>query len=169
MPQMRNLLIAEDEPLLLESLVEICTDLPEIRILQAKNGKESLEIIKSKPVDAVLTDINMPIKTGIEVLFEIRQIGIEVPYVILSGYADKKNISQALSLGATDFLEKPFNHEELLKIVDRALTLGKNFRALNAEIEKLVADKKLKPEDFEAVKKARIAMIQMKFTNEFKK
>jgi YesN/AraC family two-component response regulator len=111
----------------------------------------------------------MPKMTGIQVLYEIRRAGIDVPYVILSGYGDKQNIAHALSLNATDFLEKPFQHEELVKILDRTLDLGRAFRALNMELDRLVSENKIKKEDLEALKKAKVAMVQMKFNNEFKK
>ncbi len=162
------LLIAEDEPLLLESLVEICGEIENIMILTAQNGAESLEILKTKEVDAVLSDINMPKMTGIEVLREARKLGIEVPYTILSGYGDKTNITQALALNATDFLEKPFKHDELLAVINRTLDLGRAFRALNKELDRLVAEGKIKADNLEALKKAKIAMVQMKFNNEFR-
>lgn len=164
--EQRILLIAEDEPLLIESLVELCQEIPNIQILTAKDGKESFEIIKNKKVDAVLSDINMPKMTGIQVLYEIRNLGFEVPYIFLSGYGDKQNISQALSLNATDFLEKPFKEDELLKVVDRALDLGFAFRTLNQELEKLVTSGKIQQFELEAVKKAKISVIQIRFHNQ---
>lgn len=164
----RTLLIAEDEPILLEALVELTSALDNVQILTAKNGQESYDIIKSQSVDTVLSDINMPKINGIEVLSKIRLEKIDIPYIILSGFGDKSNLAKAITLGATDFLDKPFDDEELLKVLDKSLNLGVSFKNIIGELQKLVDQGKLDPTQFEDFKSAKIAMAQIRMTNQFK-
>lgn len=112
-----NLLIADDEPDLLEQLVELMSGFG-YPILTAKDGKEMLEKASdtSNNVLAILSDIKMPVMTGLDVLKILREKQIETPIVFLTGYSSKDLVVEALRLGAMDFLEKPFDYDELKKV-----------------------------------------------------
>lgn len=123
----RTLLIVDDEAELCELLGEITRPIA-TRILFAQNGVEALEIVRSAPageqIDAILSDISMPKKGGIELLSELRESGFQTPFVFLSGYGDKEKLSTAIQLGAFAFFDKPANNKALVARVDQALGLG---------------------------------------------
>lgn len=121
--EQRTLIVADDEPDIREILEELLKPL-NIQILSAADGAEALEILKNREVHAILSDISMPKMTGLELLARVVVDHSEVPVVMLTAYGDKGNIKEALRLGALDFLEKPFNEEDVLEVVNRALDIG---------------------------------------------
>lgn len=150
----RRLLLVEDEPDLLEIMVEFCSSLTS-QIQCARDGVAALEILQNSRIDAVVSDINMPKKSGLQLLAELRTLGYETPFIFLSGYSDRDNVAQALKLGATDFIEKPFVQAKLLSAVDSALDLGEALNNLETELEAFYRTSKLSPEKIERVKNAR--------------
>ncbi|MFN7262566.1 MAG: response regulator, partial [Pseudobdellovibrionaceae bacterium] len=110
-----HILIVEDEVDLREILASLLEEHAD-QVLQAGDGVEALEIIKNNRVHAILTDINMPKKTGLQFLAEIRKAGIEIPVVIMSGYGDRVNTIEALRLGALDFFDKPVRETVLVEV-----------------------------------------------------
>ncbi len=86
----------------------------------ASNGREALEYLKGNAVDLVITDIAMPEMSGLELLETVRREHIsEAGFVILSGYSDFAFAQQALRDGCMDYLLKPVEREELLRILRR--------------------------------------------------
>ncbi|MGK5094880.1 response regulator [Deltaproteobacteria bacterium TL4] len=83
----------------------------------AANGQQAWEIFKEKEdgFDLILTDIKMPVMTGVQLLQKIRNKGHDVPIIIMTAYAEMDYTLTALRLGAFDFLIKPFPLEELAK------------------------------------------------------
>lgn len=82
---------------------------------------EGLERLRSTQYDLVITDLMMPEMTGLELLERMRQLSLETPTLMITGYPTIKTALQALRLGATDYLAKPFTRKELLGPVARAL------------------------------------------------
>ncbi len=81
----------------------------------------ALDHFKSKGADLVISDLRMPGMSGIELLRAIREIDSDVPYIIVTGFADVDNAIEALRLGATDFLKKPFDMDEMRIEVEKTL------------------------------------------------
>jgi DNA-binding NtrC family response regulator len=135
-----NLLVAEDEAMLREILVDVLAPL-NCSIFQAENGEEALKIIQAKsevdPITAVLTDINMPKMNGFQFMEAALKSGIQVPFIFLTAYGDKENMVKALRLGAFDFLEKPFDQKILLGVLQRALEVGSQTLSLESSLENL--------------------------------
>lgn len=91
-------------------------------VLLASDGDEALAYFAAGcEASAVVLDLMMPNKDGLETLREIRKVDQRVPVVILSGLSTPLNIVSAMKNGATDFLAKPVNHEELGKALRNAL------------------------------------------------
>lgn len=80
-------------------------------------------------IDVIVSDLQMPGMTGIELLTEVRKIDESIPFIILTGYANIDNAIDALRLGANDFLKKPFDMDELLILIEKTL----QHRALETE------------------------------------
>src|ERR1700753_56068 len=91
----------------------------------AQDGDEVLACLQTSRSDisAVLLDIMMPTRDGLETLREIRRIDPNLPVIIVSGASSTMNIVTAMKAGATDFLCKPVVHEDLQKAISRAVNL----------------------------------------------
>jgi len=87
----------------------------------AGDGDEAIESIKQKDYDVVLLDIKMTRVDGFEVLRFIKQNKPEIKVIMLTAYADVKNAIEALKLGASDFVSKPYDLEDILTSINRAL------------------------------------------------
>ncbi|VAW62938.1 Response regulator of zinc sigma-54-dependent two-component system [hydrothermal vent metagenome] len=90
-------------------------------ILIFKNPLDALKDIRENGSDLVITDLSMPNMSGLELLEHIRQTDIEVPVIMITGFSTEENAIKALRLGATDFIKKPYDADELLKQVDQVL------------------------------------------------
>ena len=90
-------------------------------VLLAESGREALSKIKSEKIDLILLDIAMPIMDGIETFKRMKDSSVEIPVIFLtaSGYED--DVKTAISLGAVNYLKKPFFPQELLKRVAMGL------------------------------------------------
>ena len=93
----------------------------EYDILIFKNPVEALQDIRENGSDLVITDLSMPGMSGLELLESIRQTDIEVPVIMITGFSTEDNAIKALRLGATDFIKKPYDADQLLKQVDEVL------------------------------------------------
>jgi two-component system chemotaxis response regulator CheY len=118
-----TILIVDDSAAMRSLLVSTLETLGNISIVQAPNGFEALRMLPREQVDLVLTDINMPDINGLELLSFIRNNPIykDVPVVVISTEGSRKDIEKGLSLGANEYLVKPFQPEQLLEIVKRFL------------------------------------------------
>ena len=120
---MAKILTIEDDVLLRETLTEIL-EVYGYTVFQAENGEEGLEVFSKTKPDLVLCDVNMPKMDGFEVLQNLKVSFGEAdmpPFIFLSAKTEKKNIQQALDLGAVDFVSKPYSTPELLKLIDSRL------------------------------------------------
>ncbi len=136
-----RLLIVEDEDDI-ASYLAMELEAIGLVVTRAANGSLALEIYKKEAnFDAILSDITMPSMSGIELLTEIRKLGKNIPFVILSAHGTNANLEKALQLGAFDFIEKPWKDENLIETILRAIELGKMIHfwesdpALSGELE----------------------------------
>ncbi len=83
----------------------------------ANDGIEALELINSFRPDILMADLRMPKKDGLELLRDVRQIGIYLPTVIISGQGDFPEVVEAIKLGAVDYLRKPVDPPHLRQIL----------------------------------------------------
>ena len=127
---MAKLLIVDDEPAILENL-RFVLELENFEVLSAACGVEALEIFENNidDIDAVITDMRMPEKTGLELLEDIKKISEEMAVIILTGHGDMDNAIIAMKNGAYDYLNKPVNVDKLL------ITLGNAIKRKNLLLE----------------------------------
>ena len=92
------------------------------RVLRASNGEEALERLREHPVDLVLTDLKMPRMGGMELLCRIKESGMDPDVIFLTGYGNVENAVECLQLGASDYLLKPFQFQQLFQKIDKALS-----------------------------------------------
>jgi two-component system chemotaxis response regulator CheY len=98
-------------------------NLIDVKIIQASNGFEALRLLPREQVNLILTDINMPDINGLELLSFVRSNPHykELPVVIISTEGSQKDIEKGLSMGANEYIVKPFTPEYLLEVVGRFL------------------------------------------------
>lgn len=119
------ILIVDDEVHIVEILKTMLTPLVD-QVYTGNNGQEGLEIIKEHPeIDVILSDIKMPVMDGISFIKNVRDLGINKPFVFFTGYGSEQYMMDALKFGAFDFLNKP-HFESLEEIVTKALNHAKN-------------------------------------------
>ena len=80
-----------------------------------------LNAFKVERADIVITDLRMPGMNGFELLSELRSIDDEVPVLVMTGYSSVENAVEAMKRGATDFIKKPFDFQELKLLLDRTI------------------------------------------------
>jgi len=106
-----TILYVEDETIV-RSNVQVCLNYI-FNVVIAENGKEGLEKFSNEKVDLIITDINMPLKDGISMLKEIRDINPTIPCIITSA-VDLDIIEKIKSLGVSKCIAKPFDMKDLL-------------------------------------------------------
>lgn len=118
----KSILLVEDEPEV-RSYLEMSLRCEGYSVETAGDGEDAMVCLRnaSPPISAVLLDIVMPRQDGLETLREIRTINPDLPVIMVSGASSPLNVVEAMRSGATDFLGKPVNYEELRKVVRLAL------------------------------------------------
>jgi DNA-binding response OmpR family regulator len=115
-----RILIAEDDPHILEGLVDTL-DSEGYAPLPVKNGRQALKLFNREPVDLVLLDIMMPEVDGLEVCRQIRAMNPRVPIIMLTAKGEEIDKVVGLKMGADDYITKPFGIHELLARVAAVL------------------------------------------------
>ena len=116
----KNILAIDDE-----QIVRMCCT----RILRAagydvdtsNGGPSALQMIKEKRYDVVLTDLKMPGMDGIDVMVELKKKMPDAKVIVVTGYSTTETAARAMTMGAWNYLEKPFSPETLLAVVREAL------------------------------------------------
>lgn len=109
------ILIAEDEPVLRELLTDLMVD-EGYRVVTARNGVEALQLAGLQSPDLVISDIAMPRLDGLELVQRLREQGVQVPVILISGHAARPD------LPGVRFVRKPFDLEALIEEVAAALS-----------------------------------------------
>jgi|HubBroStandDraft_1064217.scaffolds.fasta_scaffold00114_7 two-component system response regulator AtoC len=123
----KSILLVEDE-IEVRSYLEMSLRCEGYSIESAGDGEEALVCLRnaSRPISVVLLDIVMPRQNGLKTLREIRSIDPDLPVIMLSGASSPLNVVEAMRCGATDFLGKPVDYEELRKVVKLVLDARRN-------------------------------------------
>ncbi len=114
----KNILVVDDS-LSVRKFVSILLEQKGYRALTASNGLEALHIIDEEPVDLIITDLEMPVMHGYELLGELKRRGMidSVPTIVLTSRSSEKHREKASLLGAKDFIVKPFEEARLLQVI----------------------------------------------------
>ncbi len=133
-----NILIAEDSSTIRHHEKKILQKL-KFNVFEAKNGKEALEVFKNNEIDILITDLEMPNMDGLSLIKEVRKTKkmVELPIVVVSSVNEKKLFLRSLKAGANDYIQKPFEKEELILRVNNLVDLYDNYKKVR---EKLITD-----------------------------
>ena len=116
----RRILVIDDEPYI-GRIIQLKLENTQYAVDVFQDGAAALERLRTdEPVDLILLDIMMPSMNGFEVLSRLRQIPHreDTPVIMLTGKGQSTDREQAASLGANDFLTKPFSPKKLLERID---------------------------------------------------
>lgn len=134
--QMR-VLIADDSKLLRKKLRDELEKLG-CAVVEAANGKEAVAYDLEHEPDGIILDIVMPEVGGIEALQTLREVSPDVPVVMLSSAGTPQKLMQTLKMGAIDFIQKPYTHEQIVHAVETIRRIRiKNLKKAEEEAEKL--------------------------------
>ena len=143
MPASKTILVVDDEKKICDLLCVFLIDEGH-KALSANDGLDALELISKNTFDLIISDIRMPRADGIYLLQQIRQLGLNVPVVFLTGFSDLTE-AEAMHLGADGIFHKPINFEIFLKDIQRFLIpMSERFRRQNTRFP-IVSDLKSTP------------------------
>lgn len=119
-----RVLLVDDERLLLASMTHaLRAKRPDWEVQTARNGSEAMDQLRSRQIDILITDVQMP---GMDGMALLRQVRLDpelarLPLVLISAQDDRSSIRQGMFSGADDYLTKPFSPEELILTVESRL------------------------------------------------
>ncbi len=134
-----SVIFVDDDPDI-RPLMEQTLELEDIPVACFADGASALQEVHPDFEGIVLCDYNMPGMDGLDVLQRIRQIDEDIPVILLTGQGDISTAVSAMQQGAYDFIEKPFDHEELIELLRHALEkrhLALENRRLKAQLRHL--------------------------------
>jgi DNA-binding response OmpR family regulator len=112
---MKKILVCDDDQVTLNVVVMKLRAHPDWHVTTANDGQQAISALSSETFDLVITDMQMPFKSGIDVVTHIRQTQRrKTPIVILSSEGMEHIVIQAFELGVNDYMTKPFNAADLV-------------------------------------------------------
>ncbi len=117
---MKDILVIEDDRKMRDGLVEILKD-EGYNVESAENGQSGFDKLKQKDFDIVLTDLIMPVMGGMEVLREIKQMKPKTCVIIITAFGTIENAVDAIKVGASDYITKPFKIDEIQTKIRKVL------------------------------------------------
>ncbi len=141
-----TIFIVDDDRYVLDSVATLLREYG-FTVIPFDNGHEAVRRFAAEPVDLVLTDINMPGMTGIELLEKIRFLDHETPVLLMTAYADLDTAVLAIQKGAFDFIIKPYRPPYLIHAIEKGINykrltrIEKNYkRELEQTVERRTAE-----------------------------
>lgn len=112
-----RVLAVEDNFTALNLLRSMLADIGVNQVFTAKDGKEALEFLGAAEdmIDVVLCDWKMPRMSGLDLLQQVRTVNPDIPFVMVTGNADKESILAAKNVGVTSYIAKPYSSKHLEK------------------------------------------------------
>jgi len=131
-----TILVADDDESM-RRVLEFQLDEAGYKVLSAPDGLTALDIFTQNEVACLITDLRMPNLSGLDLLRRVNAINPETPVVVITAFGDVKTAVEAMRAGAFDYITKPFNREQILLTVEKALLFG-NTIAENKRLRRLV-------------------------------
>src|SRR5688572_17276158 len=115
-----TIIVADDDADIRDILKDTLNSLG-ARIVTAVDGQDCLDRVYADAPDVLLLDIEMPVKSGLQVLRELRQRGNETTVIMITAYGTIERAVQAMKQGAYDFITEPFDLDHITLVVEKAL------------------------------------------------
>ena len=113
------ILVVDDEPMM-QTLLERILTRDGYRVLTAGDGAQALQILGREPVSIVISDLQMPVMSGLDLLKTLKKDYPRLGVIIMTAYGDTYTVKDALLLGADEYITKPFKSFEISMVVERA-------------------------------------------------
>jgi DNA-binding NtrC family response regulator len=135
-----KILIVDDEKHISAALASL-VKAEGFKALVAREGIAALETIRSESPDLMLSDIKMPGMDGMELMRRAKDVDPDLPIVMITAYAEIHGAVKAIKAGAHDYLSKPFNNQEVIRVIHRALSerdLKRKLKELSSRLQENV-------------------------------
>lgn len=134
MNQDMTVLVADDHTVVREGLKKIIGSIPSVKVIEeVSNGLEALSLIRDKEYDLVVLDISMPGLSGLDILLQLKNLGLNKRILILSYHSEEQYALRAIALGASGYINKGAGFEEIKKAIMKILEGGNYISASLAE------------------------------------
>ncbi len=127
-----KVLIVEDDPVML-SVIKHQLKKDDYAVSAHTDARDALLELETFNPELIITDILMPFTSGLELIGIVRTSGSKIPILVISAIDQEATVLEALSLGANDFITKPFKGKELSIMVKRLTGLNKNSQQKSAD------------------------------------
>jgi CheY-like chemotaxis protein len=119
----KRILACDDDPLILR-LLQVNLEIEDYDVLLAHDGQEACEVAEREHPDLILLDIMMPRMDGLQACKRLKETPElkDIPIVFLSAKAQQEDIDEGLALGASDYLTKPFEPDQLIAVIERLVS-----------------------------------------------
>ena len=148
-----NVLVVDDKEMMRDSVGSTLTRAG-FEVTTAPDARAALKELSARRPSAIVTDLNMPGMSGVELVSEVAKIDDQIPVILMTAYGTVETAVQAMKNGAYDYITKPFKMEEMKIVVKNA---GEQIRLLN-ENRRLIAELQEAYEQIRIVKKIMGAM-----------
>ncbi|MFO7610178.1 MAG: sigma-54 dependent transcriptional regulator [Candidatus Krumholzibacteriia bacterium] len=116
----KTLLVVDDEHAMRRNIRDLVAD-PDLDVLEAEDAEQALDLLEARRVNAVLLDVNLPGMDGLACLERIKLRWPALPVIIFTAYGTSERVIEAMKMGAYDYIQKPFDAEDLLLVIGRSL------------------------------------------------
>jgi len=136
-PQTKKTILLADDDDNLRRVLEFQLTEAGYEVLTAQDGAEAFEIFMNGDFDCVVTDLRMPKMSGLELLGKIKNENAEMPVVVITAFGEVETAVTAMKTGAFDYINKPFNRDEILLTLERAVNFSET-KSENRRLRELV-------------------------------
>ena len=120
-----NILIVDDDPIIRRLLPTFCPMLSkECKPFTARNGEEALKILALEPIDLILTDVEMPVMDGCELVSRVKVQYPNIKIIVMSGLKCDEADRRLRAVGISQYIEKPFTSKDLGRSIESAFKDG---------------------------------------------
>ena len=123
-PETKKTILLADDDDNLRRVLEFQLSEAGYKILTAADGAEAFEIFTNNDFDCVITDLRMPKLSGLELLEKIKIGNAEIPVVVITAFGEVETAVSAMKAGAFDYINKPFNRDQILLTLERAVSFS---------------------------------------------
>ena len=137
--------IVDDHAIVRAGLKQFFAEQVDLRVIgEAASGREAIDLVRNEPMDVLVMDLSMPGQSGMDALGMIRAKAPDVGVLILSGYPEEHYATNLIRQGASGFLNKECDPEEIVKAI-RTIAMGKRY--ISASVAELLAQQLGKGDD----------------------
>ena len=115
-----RLLFVEDDTVVCQAIGQmLAMEFPAAKIYTAENGQQGLDLFREYRPQIVITDINMPLMSGIEMAEQIKAVQPDTSFIVLTGYSEKSYLKSFSAIGFYAYIIKPVDLDRLFEVVER--------------------------------------------------